>query len=541
MRNFKIELFAILLIVLALLSSCKKEQTPVESPQQNMKSYSGVFTQTDFDISLLSFKSAPLNAHRFWSLYRHPILTPNSGAWEFVDGNEFVAGTLAQLYWPGLRLTGLTWESHINDIAYGIPLHILYTPNVPLKLITQTVTASPENKLLYLAVKNFTPTQDYTLNLTGRELRDILSLDLSALKIDGYRFTITLTYNVKNIDVNATALASDGTDTGYPTYVYSTTTAVTHTFVCDRHGNTYTLDGHSDSNFDTQSLFTLLDQYSVKVTDLNVGWVIEQLSQSSGSASTYVAYKAQTPYAITDNVPGLGLKLIFMTALKSYSNGVVNETDVDIMVLQKQINLDDAKVVTTDPDGNAFGIVTIGTQTWMAEDLKTTHYNDGTAIPNVTDNATWAGLATGAYCWYNNDAATYKNTYGPLYNWYAVNTGKLCPTGWHVPTNGEWSTLTTYLGGEIVAGGKLKETGYSHWKTPNTGATNETGFTALPGGYRDNKGAFSSITHFSNGWSSTEYSSTNAWNRYLSYDFDRISRINSYKVNGFPVRCLRDN
>ena len=102
MRNFKIELFAILLIVLALLSSCKKEQTPVESAQQNMKSYSGVYTQTDFEVSLLSLNSAPHNAHRFWRLYRHLILTPNSGEWEFVDGNEFVAGTLAQLYWPGL-------------------------------------------------------------------------------------------------------------------------------------------------------------------------------------------------------------------------------------------------------------------------------------------------------------------------------------------------------------------------------------------------------------------------------------------------------
>ncbi len=138
----------------------------------------------------------------------------------------------------------------------------------------------------------------------------------------------------------------------------------------------------------------------------------------------------------------------------------------------------------TDIEGNLYKAITIGTQTWMAENLKTIRYNDGTTIPLVTDASIWADLSTPAYCWYDNDESTYKSTFGALYNWYAVNTGKLCPIGWHIPTDAEWTKLLTYLGSENVAGGKLKETGTTHWNSPNTGATNESGFTAFPGGIR---------------------------------------------------------
>lgn len=139
----------------------------------------------------------------------------------------------------------------------------------------------------------------------------------------------------------------------------------------------------------------------------------------------------------------------------------------------------------SDMDGNIYKTIQIGTQTWMAENLKTTSYNDGSNIPNVTGDIEWMDLTTGAYCWYNNQETTYKNTYGALYNWYSVNTGKLCPTGWHVPSKEEWMILATYLGGVEFAGGKLKESGTTHWQSPNTGATNTTRFNALPGGLRD--------------------------------------------------------
>jgi uncharacterized protein (TIGR02145 family) len=194
----------------------------------------------------------------------------------------------------------------------------------------------------------------------------------------------------------------------------------------------------------------------------------------------------------------------------------------------------------SDIDGNTYKTVTIGTQIWMAENLRVVRYNNGTTIPLVTDNTAWAGLTTPGYCWYNNDAATNKTTYGALYNWYTVNTGNLCPTGWHVPTDAEWTTLTTYLNGESVAGGKLKETGTAHWASPNTGATNETGFTALPGGYRNYNGTFNNIGYYGYWWSSTETSTTNAWNRLLNYNFSNVFRDFNNKEFGFSVRCLRD-
>ena len=195
----------------------------------------------------------------------------------------------------------------------------------------------------------------------------------------------------------------------------------------------------------------------------------------------------------------------------------------------------------TDIDGNLYHTVTIGNQVWMVENLKVTKYNDGTIIPYVTDNTTWAGLITDAYCWYNNDATTYKNTYGGFYNWYAVNTGKLAPTGWHVPSDSEWTTLTTYLGGESISGGKLKETGTIHWQSPNAGATNETGFTALPAGYRFIDGTFYNFGVVGTWWTSTEGVTNIPWNRTVYNSESGVYRTNNgYKDHGLSVRCVKD-
>jgi uncharacterized protein (TIGR02145 family) len=194
----------------------------------------------------------------------------------------------------------------------------------------------------------------------------------------------------------------------------------------------------------------------------------------------------------------------------------------------------------TDNDGNYYNIVTIGTQTWIVGNLKTTKYRDGTSIPLVTDNTAWSILTTPGFCWYNNNESTYKATYGALYNWYTTSTGNLCPTGWHVPTDAEWTTLTTYLGGESVASGKLKETGTTHWTSPNSGATNETGFTALPGGFRSSNGTFNNFGTWGLWWSASEAVAPNAWNRSLSYNDGSVHRVTNDEKNGFSVRCLRD-
>jgi len=191
-------------------------------------------------------------------------------------------------------------------------------------------------------------------------------------------------------------------------------------------------------------------------------------------------------------------------------------------------------------NGVTYNTVQIGSQCWLKENLKTTHYNDGTSIPNVTDNAIWETTTSGAYCCYDNNPSN-CNTYGALYNWYAVNTDKLCPNGWHVPSDAEWTTLVNYLGGASVAGGALKEAGTSHWSSPNTSATNSSGFSALPGGYRDySDGSFYDLGYLGCWWSGTEGDGSYAWSRYLDYCNADVYRYSANKRYGFSVRCLRD-
>lgn len=194
----------------------------------------------------------------------------------------------------------------------------------------------------------------------------------------------------------------------------------------------------------------------------------------------------------------------------------------------------------TDYDGNVYNTVTIGSQVWMAENLKVTHYNNGVAIPNVTVNTAWSSLTTGGYCDYNNTPSN-STIYGKLYNWYAVNDiQNLAPIGWHIPTEAEWTTLTTYLGGVSFAGGKLKEVGTTHWQSPNTGATNETGFTALPGGYRYNYGTYNFLGSFGYWWTNTEYSTLNGWWYNTLYNSQVVQTNYLTKSYGFSVRCVKD-
>jgi len=174
-----------------------------------------------------------------------------------------------------------------------------------------------------------------------------------------------------------------------------------------------------------------------------------------------------------------------------------------------------------------------GTQIWLDQNLKTTKYNDGTSIPEVTGGTNWDALTTPAFCWYGNDESTYHTV---LYNWFTVNTGKLCPDGWHVPTDADWTTLITFHGGASIAGTKMREVGTAHWISPNTGATNEYGFTALPGGFRDIDENFKNIYHHSYWWSSTEVSATNAYRQTIANYLDEIANMSDSKKMGFSIR-----
>jgi len=218
---------------------------------------------------------------------------------------------------------------------------------------------------------------------------------------------------------------------------------------------------------------------------------------------------------------------------------------IDYPTQNKTITFD--FTVCTDGDNNNYPIVKIGTQVWMADNLRTTKYKDGTTlIPNVT--STWANITTPAYCWYNNNETSNKAVYGALYNWYTVSTGNLCPAGWHVPTDQEWTTLIMNMGGTSDwhvpngAGGNLKETGTIHWSSPNTGATDQVGFTALPAGYNPANGTFYGIGNFGYWWTSTEFNSTMACGHVLRYDTASKFYPGDHvpKEAGFSVRCIKD-
>jgi uncharacterized protein (TIGR02145 family) len=198
-----------------------------------------------------------------------------------------------------------------------------------------------------------------------------------------------------------------------------------------------------------------------------------------------------------------------------------------------------ARETVTDIDGNTYNTVTIGSQVWMAENLKVTHYRNGDEIPKVTDNTTWQNLTSGAYSEYNNDVST-VSTYGRFYNWYAVNDSRrIAPEGWRVPSDEDWQTLIDYLSGTFEAGGKMKETGTAHWNTPYYGATNESGLSVRGSGHRNWDGSYLDQKGSAWFWSSTEDNSTDAWYRSLYYDNAGIARDNYLKLDGFAIRCLK--
>jgi len=217
-----------------------------------------------------------------------------------------------------------------------------------------------------------------------------------------------------------------------------------------------------------------------------------------------------------------------------------------ILVIAAGCKKDDNKPETViDVEGNAYEIVTIGTQVWMAENLRTSSYNDGTAIPLVTDATAWTNLDSPAYCWNNNDEINLGVTYGAFYNFYAVdnasNGGKnICPDGWHAATDAEWSTLVDYLGGNDLAGGKMKTTGTTYWNALNEGATNSSGFSALPGGDRWIDGQFYNRGINAHFWTATAVNLTDAWYRGLVCDDKNTYRYQDPKTNGFSIRCIRD-
>jgi len=270
------------------------------------------------------------------------------------------------------------------------------------------------------------------------------------------------------------------------------------------------------------------------------GLIIEKISNNHIQDEGVKENSTKNTGSILDMVYSDGQTLKFTGISGSYTTIVTDKPVSDKTITFNFVDC-------TDGDGNEYPIIVTpkgdrksDEQIWMGANLRSKKYNDGTSIPLVSENNEWSNLKTPGYCWYNNDEVRFKNTYGAIYNWYTVNTGKLCPAGWHVPTSDEWNIFIAFLGGEKSAGGKLKESGNTHWYEPNTGATNEIGFTALPGGYRFSDGAFIGSTGNANWWTATSYDESTAWYHFVYHHSGNIYNSHKSKTKGFSVRCLKD-
>ena len=246
--------------------------------------------------------------------------------------------------------------------------------------------------------------------------------------------------------------------------------------------------------------------------------------------SSLIACKKETN-ATTTNGGGTG------TSTDTNQKSAINFTSLGTPVGSFQNNI-------IDVDGNTYKTVKIGNQIWMAENLKTSKYSDATEIPNITDKTQWSNLKTGAWAFYNNDTSN-NAKYGKLYNWYAVSkttngNKNVCPIGWHIPTDAEWTVLTSYLGGDSISGGKMKEVGFTSWNTPNSESTNSSLFTGMPGGDRDFNGNFSGIGRSGEFWSSTLEGDILANYQHLNYNHGISKHYSFVKSFGMSVRCLKD-
>lgn len=352
-------------------------------------------------------------------------------------------------------------------------------------------------------------------------------------KLSGLKFATT--YHLR-------AFATNSVGTAYGNeIVFTTNNAVIPTLITSKIDFVTPTSAHSGGN--------VISDGGASISSHGVCWGTDKTPTITNSKTI----DGGLTNAFTSKLTGLLANTIYY--VRAYATNIIGTGYGDVISF-KTLAVSYGKV--TDIDGNVYNTITIGTQVWMVENLKTTKLNDGTDINNVTDSIAWRSLGTPAYCWYRNDSRTNKTIYGALYNWYAVNTGKLCPIGWHIPSDSEWKILEDYLidnkynYDETTVGNKYAKTLASAigWaSSTNVGAVgntdyatkrNVTGFTALPGGARSAIGSFDYIVNYCSWWSSSEDYAHFAWGRSISYDSDGISRFSVTKTLGFSVRCLRD-
>jgi uncharacterized protein (TIGR02145 family) len=273
----------------------------------------------------------------------------------------------------------------------------------------------------------------------------------------------------------------------------------------------------------------IYDYENAKISEVGFCWNTKPNPTISDNKTKVSAESANS----IDTISGLNSnKEYYIRSYAKNSKGITYGNEISFTLW---INTPGPVIVDT--DGNKYNSVKIGTQIWMSENLKVTHYTNGDDILNDFEST------NGAYCWYNNDKNNNAEIYGALYNWYAiVDKRNICPAGWHIPSDDEWSILTDYLGGNNIAGGMMKEIGTEHWKIGgNIGATNESGFKALPGGHATKATYFYELNEAGYWWSATESSTNEAWCRYIFGKNDDIVRDMPWvKAKSFSIRCVKD-
>ena len=526
---FRISRVILVIILIILIHSCKKDPTPpvISTTAVSVISYT---TATSGGAVTNEGGAAVTAKGVCWNTSPDPTVTNNKtsdGTGTGSYSSSLTGLTAGTTYYVRAYATNSAGTGYGNQVTFS-------TLQVALATLTTTAITSINSTT---AVSGGNITADNGSSVTARGVcwgtanNPTIALSTKTTVGTGTgSFASNITglqpgtiYYVRSYATNSLG-TSYGNEISFTTLQPPTATTAAATSLAS---TTATLNGTVNANNQNT---TVTFEYG---TTTSYGQTINAIPNTvSGSTNT----------GVSANLAGLTANTTYHFRVKAVSSsGTTYGSDVTFTTLGSIIfnpNLTYGSV--SDNDGNTYKTIQIGTQTWMAENLKTTKYNDGTVIPLVTDGTAWAALSTPGYCWYSNDAATYKATYGALYNWYTVNTGKLCPTGWHVPTDAEWTTLTTYLGGESNAGGKLKESGTIHWLSPNTGANNSSGFTTLPGGYRNYNGSFLGIGGDGYWWSSTEYATYIAWYRYMYYYLSNVYRSDFYKLGGFSVRCLKD-
>jgi uncharacterized protein (TIGR02145 family) len=276
----------------------------------------------------------------------------------------------------------------------------------------------------------------------------------------------------------------------------------------------------------------------VSARDLNTT-VTFQYVKDSNTDTTYVVYGSP----VTENDDTITVNITGLNSLTTYHFRIKTENDLGSVYsayLTVKTVITGFQGTVQDIEGNTYQTIGIGYQQWMTENLKAVKYSNGTKIPSINNDSIWAQLTGAGFCWYAKDSVASYNTYGALYNWYAVNNGQLCPTDWHVPTNEDITQMVNYIGGAGEAGGLLKETGTVHWNSPNTGATNKYSFTARAGGKRLADGIFDFVKVEGNWWSSTEYSTLNGSNLTMLFNYSNSFQAYSNKKIGMSIRCIMD-